>query len=135
MTEIQTYDSFIVKQIMPSQGWQAVYYIEEDRDHSLSPVYALALAYRVTRECYPSGRVVSPAETVSQKERWEIVGLEYDPGEPWTVCDTVANFCGLLPPGMTLETFMERSFCRHAHPACVRLETPCPPYSVPTVGP
>ena len=115
MAEIHTYDSFIVKQIMPAAGWQVVYYLDEDQAHIVQPVYALALAFRVTRECYPSLRVV-PQGPSPQEEQWEVVGLDYSPGEPWTVCDTIGNYCGLLPPGMPLATFMETSMCRHVHP-------------------
>ena len=116
MAEKQTYDDFLVKQIMPAEGWQSVWYMDEDGAHSLLPVYALALAYRVTRECHTS-RIVPPGVNVPQEELWEIVGLIYDPGEPWAVCDTISNFCGLLPPGMPRETFMKGSLCRHVHPA------------------
>lgn len=121
MAETQTFDSFIVQQIMPAAGWQAVWYLAEDQAHLVESLSALALAYRVTRECHTRRLIPSP---YPQEEMWEVVGLVYAPGEPWTVCDAIGNYCGLLPPGMPLATFMQSSLCRHVHPQaaeCVAL--------------
>ena len=107
MAEIETYNTYIVKQIMPADGWQAVYY-DDEHGHFLCPVHALALAYTITRG-RPSGRVAHPQTSLTPKELWEIVGVSYSPGDAWTVCNESYNYCGLLTPGMNLETFLEQS--------------------------
>lgn len=121
MAERRTYKRFALKTIMPAQGWQAVYYT--DGAHHLGPVYALALAYLRTREVH-TGELIAGRHIGPEDEDWEIVGLDYGPGDGWQVWDEVSNFCGLLPPDMTLEAFCEANIsCQH-HPA---KETPHDP--------
>jgi hypothetical protein len=118
MSEKRTYDSFALTTIMPAPGWHAVYWLEEG-SHLVEPLAALALGRRITRECAPSYKLV-PSYASSVEEDWEIVGLTYDPGDHWTVCDAIGNYCGLLPPGWTLERFAEVSLCRYHHAAAPR---------------
>jgi hypothetical protein len=101
----ETVDHFILKDIRPIENWQAVYYGEGT--HQLGPVYALALAYRRTRDTH-TGAIVPPRVAASEDELWEIVGLYYDPGEGWIVWDERSSCCGLLPPDMSLAEFEAR---------------------------
>jgi hypothetical protein len=114
MSDPPTYDRFILKSIMPAEGWQVVY--DDEGTHLVLPVHALALAHRVTYECHTNRRVREPWREPAE-ENWEIVGLTYDPSEAWDVCDAMANYCGLLPPGMALKEFEVSSLCRYAHAA------------------
>ena len=106
----RTYDRFFPHALMPAVGWRAVYFVDTGA-HVAVTVHALALAVRVTYACH-TRRVVPP-----EGDPWEIVGLGYSPGDGWVVADEVDNFCGLLPPGMTLAAFEQDSLCRYRHEA------------------
>ena len=116
MAEHPTYDSFILKTIMPAEGWQAVFVDNTRlRNHVVVPVHALALADRITR-VKKDERVYRSPNRKPEGEDWEIVGVIYMPRHGWFVCDTQENYCGLLSPGMTLDEFQKESRCRGQHP-------------------
>jgi hypothetical protein len=98
----ETFANYALKSITPVTGWQAVYH--EGGTHYLGPVYALALAYRRTRDAQTRELVPVPMG-MSEDELWEIVGLDYYQAEGWSVCEASSNCCGLLPPDMTLAEF------------------------------
>ena len=95
----KTYTSYSVKNIMPAIGWQAVYWV--DGVHEVTPIHALALAQHIEYESH--WKVVRPS--IPEEMTWCIVGVSYSSGDGWGVCDEAANYCGLIPPGETLETF------------------------------
>lgn len=110
--KIKTYIAHIVKQIMPAQGWMAVYY--EHGAHTTYPVHALALAY--PRE-YEEGTQRPILKNEQAEEDWRVVGLlcEMEDMEGrFQVCDDQIGYCGLIPPGETLEAFEECHACDHA---------------------
>jgi hypothetical protein len=98
----ETFANYAVKSIAPVTGWQAVYH--EGDTHFLGRVYALALAYRHTRDAHTRALVPAPIG-MSEDELWEIVGLDYHQDEGWVICEASSNCCGLLPPDMTLAEF------------------------------
>jgi hypothetical protein len=107
----QTCTVYVVKQIMPAQGWMAVYY--EHSAHTTAPIHALALAY--PRE-YEEG-VKRTLLKNKQEEDWQVVGLMCemdDMGGRFQVCDNQIGYCGLIPPGKGLEDFEECYTCDHA---------------------
>ncbi len=108
-----TYEHFALKTIMPAQGWHAVHY-DDAGAHFLVPVYALALAYRRTYDATTHELIPEP-HVHQEDEDWEVVGLSYYTCEPWGVCDESRNYCGLLPPDMTLADFeaaTHDTYCR-----------------------
>ena len=117
-----TYDRYVVTALVPVTGWQAVYH--DGEGHLLSPVPLLALGYR-RRYDAQSGHRVREAWREPEEEQWEIVGLDFDVNEGWTVCETITNYCGLMPPTMTLAEFERLSVCREVHGAPLTPEEHC----------
>ena len=110
-----TYETFAVRQIMPADGWSSVYYHDQEGIHFTTPVYALALVTRIRRDAETGEALQSLAPRGwSEAEDWDIVALEYYREGGWTIADGVSNYCGLLPPGETLEAFA--ADCLH-HPS------------------
>ena len=109
---VPTYAAYALHTIMPAVGWRAVYH--EGGAHMVTPIHALALAQERRRVCGTRQRV--PVTWVDEAdEDWSIVGLEYSPVDHWSVCDQSINYCGLLPPEMTLEAFEAARDCLKAH--------------------
>lgn len=111
-----TYTSFVVRQIVPAPGWQGVCYHAQAGTHVATPLFFLALVRPVLRDCetntaLPTSAVSGPW---SAEEDWDVVGLEYVPGGAWDIFNERENSCGLLPPGMPLETFAAGCM-RHDH--------------------
>jgi hypothetical protein len=111
---LQTFDRFELRSLLAAPGWQVVYY--DAPAHFTQELHALALAYRVTRECH-TAQVVRQAWRGPKEEDLELVGLTYSPDVGWSVVEDAANYCGLLPPGLALEVFEAVSPCRYAHAA------------------
>ena len=70
------------------------------------------------------GRRSRAAGLGPEDEAWEIVALEYQAADGWIICDECSNFCGLVPPNLTLAAFEQGSLCRYQHEAS---RTPGPP--------
>ena len=114
-TPVPTYDRWVLTSLVPAMGWQSVFY-DDDGTHQLPPVHALALGHR-RRYAAHTGQVVRAAWLGPDDEAWEIVALAYDVADGWTVLDEASNFCGLLPPSMTLDAFEQGSLCCWQHAA------------------
>jgi hypothetical protein len=96
-----TYERYIVHTIMPATGWQTVYHDHDTGQHVLLPLHVLALAHLVEHDARTQA-VVQAADP----EQWRIVGLQYLTGDGcWDVCEDDSEYCGLLPPGETLEQY------------------------------
>ena len=91
MSDPKTYDCFVLHSLLPAPGWQAVY--DVNGTHEVSPIYALALATRRRYYCHTAPRELVPSPYPEDEIR-EIVGLDYDPSEGFTVWDEISNFCG-----------------------------------------
>src|SRR5262245_57942308 len=120
-----TYEAYVIHQIMPAPGWQAVCH-HDDGTHWRSPSHALGLSTRRVYTCRTRERVDSSNGSPDEELR-EVVGLDYDPGGMgFEVCDSCDNYCGLLPPEATLANFDDGSCCHHRHavPAKPDEETP-----------
>lgn len=113
MTTPATYETFVLHQILPVQGWQAIY-VTDGGAHMLVPLYFLALVTRRHRRCgtgdlrpdwHPQGLDV-------EDEGREVVGLDYDPEmSSFAPCDELDNYCGLLPPDLSLAAYLEGHHC------------------------
>lgn len=109
-----TYETFELHSLTAVQGWQAVFW-GETNGHFTMPIYALAIATRHTRfgaGTWRSGEEVPWSKRLGSDYR-EIVGLEYTISDGWHICEETGNYCGLLPPGATLEDFERDAGCRH----------------------
>src|SRR5688500_1619789 len=107
MSTPPTYTHYVVQSLLPAVGWQAVYWV--DTGHDAWPVHALALVYECTYNARTNARMPSPFGPA--EEQWDIAGLVYSTVDSWNVCTGDSNYCGLLPPGTTLETFLESHRC------------------------
>jgi hypothetical protein len=116
---IATYERFELHAFQVVQGWQAVYW-DADR-HLTADVHALAAVHRVVRNAH-TGAVVPQTWRGAPSEDWEVVALSYHPADGWTIVEEVSNFCGLIPPGQTLEAFEACSLCHLHHAAPCRQE-------------
>jgi hypothetical protein len=101
----------VLQSLLPSVGWQSVFFDAEAGEHLLGPVHALALGQRRTYDAHTWRLVRAPCPGPPD-EFWEVFGVAYEPSEGrFAVCDESSNFCGLLPPGMTLSAFAAVSGC------------------------
>jgi hypothetical protein len=100
----QTFDRWVLLSLMPAPGWHAIY-AAPGGGHFTTPLGALALAERRIRYC-DTGERLREDPTCPDEELREVVGLAYDPGGLWEVCEEASNYCGLLPPSLTLEDFI-----------------------------
>jgi hypothetical protein len=112
--QVLTYDRFVVTALLPVAGWSSVWW--DQGTHLVTPVHVLGLAYR-RRYDAQSGRRLREAWREPEEEQWEIVGLDFDVNEGWTVCEDAANFCALMPPTWTLQEFEAASLCHEPHAA------------------
>lgn len=112
-----TYQTFVLHQILPPLGWQAVF-VYAGGVHEASPVALLAL---VTRRYRDTGtrRLLNPIHATgaaTEEEGREVVALDYESGGTgFTPCDELDNYCGLLPPDMTMLDFLATHQCPHQH--------------------
>jgi hypothetical protein len=111
MARLSTYDEFSLHTIMPAPGWQAIYFA--DGAHFLGPVHALALVSRITYEVKTRRIVNSDPSKRPEAALREIVGMEYSLDCGWAVLDEVRNYCGLLPPGSTIQDHEAMGACAH----------------------
>jgi hypothetical protein len=108
-----TYDRYVLLSLLPAPGWQSVCFDATQGQHHLSPVHALALGVR-RRYDASTGRLVHTPWLGPEAEAWDLVGLAYHPCDGWMICEEASNFCGLLTPTTTLETFEAVSpWCHH----------------------
>lgn len=103
------YSTYELLQLLPVQGWQAVYL--QDGAHFLRPVYALALAEETTHVTCEGQRVGHRLSASDQRPSKMIVGVTYNPVDGWEICDETSNFCGLLVPGVSLQQFIDDHWC------------------------
>lgn len=126
----RTYRTFVIHQILPPLGWQAVFV--EDGAHVASPVALLALVTRRQRLV----RTRAPVEAVyatgaeTEEEGREVVALHYcargDTG--FNPCDELDNYCGLLPPETTLSDFLKDHQCPCQRPTTEARYHPANPF-------
>ena len=114
MRETETYEHWQIKQVLPGAGWQVVNH-NETGAHWTEPLFWLAWAERYQR-AVRTGHVIYRSGPVI----WNIVGLSYDTVQGPLIVNGLSHFCGLLPPGKTLEEYMEQPPCEidipQAHP-------------------
>ena len=108
-----TYETYVLHTIMPAPGWQAVY-VAQDHTHFLIPLAALALVTIRTRDATTGKRLPAP-DGEPEDERRDVRGMTYNPVDGFTL-EGEGNFCGLLPPGMSLADFAQYGSCRHPTP-------------------
>lgn len=103
-----TYPTWTLRSLMPAVGWQAAY-IQDDGTHQVNAIHALALADLQEHLTLEGERVGH--RRPSREPLVVVVGVEYSPTDDWTVCDEASNYCGLLPPGMSLAAFEAAHRC------------------------
>lgn len=108
MVKRDTYPVYVVKQIVPVTGWQAVYWLQEEQKHVREAVHLLGLAH-VRTYARKAGRIVE--DGIPKDESWAVVGLEPESGRFFGVLNEVHNFCGLLQPGEDAQAFIDG--CHH----------------------
>jgi hypothetical protein len=109
--ERTTYCHRALRQIVMVEGWQAVYWYDDG--HHASPICALGLGYSVEHDRQSRQPILD--QYMTPEEEWEIFGLEYSLTDNWNICQESSNFCGLLPPGSTLEAWEEHGSCENRH--------------------
>jgi hypothetical protein len=110
MVKRDTYPVYVVKQIVPVTGWQAVYWIEEEQKHVCEAVHLIGLAH-IRTYARKSGRKIVEDNT-PEDECWTVVGLQSESGGRFFgVLNEVHNFCGLLQPGEDAQVFIDG--CHH----------------------
>lgn len=102
---------WVLLSLLPAQGWQAVYGTN-DGTHALTPVHALALAEERVRYA-DDGTRVPRDPTLPAEESRDIVGLTYELDTLWYICNDCSNFCGLIPPDVPLEVFLDEHVCAY----------------------
>jgi hypothetical protein len=126
----RTYQTFVIHQILPPLGWQAVF-VDTDGAHVAWPVALLALVTRRERLLRTKELVetvyVTGAET--EEEGREVVALDYDSGgSGFNPCDEVDNYCGLLPPKTKLTDFLKDHQCPCQRPKTEARYHPANPF-------
>jgi hypothetical protein len=98
---------YVVQSLLPAAGWHAVYWY--DNAHVVWPVHCLAHVHQRTYKLRTRDRMPS---AYPDDELWDISGMVYlNPIDGWSLCIDDSNYCGLMPPGMTLETFLDGHDC------------------------
>lgn len=104
----QSYTRFIPQAIIVPPGtWHTVYYDEEKKEHFVSRVDLLALVQEKTYHIHTTTPIKD------SEDDWDIAGLEYTLGDGWVVANESHNYCGLLPPEMTLLDWERQGDCHH----------------------
>lgn len=107
-----TYDRYVLHSLMPATGWEGVWYSAE-QGHWTTPIHALALATERTYDAKTWEQVMDRS-ALPEEEYRILVALEYTPSGGWDVCESHESYCGLLPPGWTLDEFNQCAGCAHA---------------------
>ena len=107
---IDTYTTYVLKQIMPAHGWRAAY---ESGNGTYFTIAVDALGLALRREYAYVGDVRIPIVDDflggEEDEHWSIVGLSYNAEMGmFNICEEAGNFHGLLPPGVP---FQAEAYC------------------------